>query len=118
MRRCISHRQASLTWKYAQGHMSTMMNAAQKSEAIAAFQTAITAAKGQERLAMILGCSQSRVSRIVNGESDCDAEMAARIHIRLSVPKWTLRPDLFDDPSPKRKPKASRKRAGSRGATA
>lgn len=92
-----------------------MMNDTQRASAIAAFEEAIKAAKNQSNLAMILNCSQSRVSRILSGESDIEAEMAARIDIKFKVPKWRLRPDLFDAPkSAAVAVKAKRKRAGTR----
>jgi DNA-binding transcriptional regulator YdaS (Cro superfamily) len=75
------------------------MNEQQKATALAAFEEAIKAANGQESLAMILGCSQARVSRIKDGTSRLEAEIAARIEKRWpKIPRWKLRPDLFDPP--------------------
>lgn len=75
-----------------------MMNEQQQALSLKAFALAIDKAKGQVALAQILNCSQARISRIARGESPCDGELAARIHRDVKVPKWDLRPDLFDRP--------------------
>jgi hypothetical protein len=90
-----------------------MMNDEQRTGAIEAFREAIKAADGQVNLGMVLGCSQSRVSRILAGDSDIEAEMAARIEQRWKIPRYRLRPDLWDEPPAE---KAKRIRAAKRGA--
>lgn len=75
------------------------MNASQKEQAGTAFLAAVKKAKNQVGLGMILGCSQSRISRIISGDSDCEAVMAVEIEKRLGIPRYDLRPDLFDKPA-------------------
>lgn len=75
-----------------------MMNEQQRAASLKAFAHAIDKAGGQVALAMVLQCSQARVSRILAGESVLDGEMAARIAKEYRIPKWDLRPDLFDKP--------------------
>lgn len=45
--------------------------------------------------------SQQTISRMLNGESRLTGELAVAIHKATSgaVPKWKLRPDLFEEPS-------------------
>lgn len=74
------------------------MNDQQRALSLKAFSRAIVKAGGQVSLSQILDCSQARISRIVRGESDIPAEMAVRVGERFKVPKWDLRPDLFDRP--------------------
>lgn len=90
------------------GILRAMMTDEQRASAIETFKEVIGKANGQSALAMVLQCSQSRVSRILNGESDIEAEMAARIQAKYGVPKWRLRPDLFDAPPQKRRPRPRR----------
>jgi DNA-binding transcriptional regulator YdaS (Cro superfamily) len=105
-------RQPLLTKKYSPAHSGLMMNDKQKAASLAAFASAIEKAGGQVRLGHTLSCSQARISRILAGESVLDAEMAARIHRDVGVPKWELRPDLFDPPPVPIKPaKIASKRA-------
>jgi DNA-binding transcriptional regulator YdaS (Cro superfamily) len=75
-----------------------MKNSTHAELAELAFRAAIHKAGGQGPLAMALGSSQTRMSRIVQGESQLEAEMAARIDRLYRIPKYDLRPDLFDPP--------------------
>lgn len=55
----------------------------------------------QAKLVSAIGCfSQQTVSRVLNRESPASAELAVAIHTATGgkVPKWTVRPDLFDAP--------------------
>jgi len=55
----------------------------------------------QQKLAKAIGCfSQQTISRALNRDNDPAPELAAAIHnaSRGAVPKWLIRPDLFDAP--------------------
>lgn len=55
----------------------------------------------QQKLAKAVGCfSQQAISRALNRENDPAPKLAAAIHnaSRGAVPKWLIRPDLFDAP--------------------
>jgi DNA-binding transcriptional regulator YdaS (Cro superfamily) len=56
----------------------------------------------QAKLVEAIGCfSQQTISRVLNCENEPAPELAAAIHNATGgkVPKWTLRPDLFDAPA-------------------
>lgn len=95
------------------GILPAMMTDEQRAGAIEAFREAIKTADGQVNLGMVLDCSQSRVSRILAGQSDIEAEMAVRIEKKWNVPRYRLRPDLWDEPPAE---KAKRIRAAKRSA--
>lgn len=55
----------------------------------------------QAKLVEAIGCfSQQTISRILNRENDPSAELAVAIHNASNgdVPKWKIRPDLFEAP--------------------
>ncbi|MDP9572417.1 UNVERIFIED_ORG: DNA-binding transcriptional regulator YdaS (Cro superfamily) [Agrobacterium larrymoorei] len=55
----------------------------------------------QVKLVEAIGCfSQQTISRILNRENDPSAELAVAIHnaSKGNVPKWKIRPDLFEAP--------------------
>ena len=52
----------------------------------------------QSDLARAIGCAQQTISKLLNGEIRVSAEQAVAIHkaTRGAVPKYSLRPDLFE----------------------
>lgn len=55
----------------------------------------------QQKLAKAIGCfSQQTISRALNRDNDPAPELAVAIHTASNgaVPKWLIRPDLFDSP--------------------
>lgn len=66
---------------------------------------AIKACKTQQLLAEAMGVKQQTVSKLLNRERGISAEMALLIDKATNgaVPKHELRPDLFEDPSRKRR---------------
>ncbi len=55
----------------------------------------------QQKLAKAIGCfSQQTISRALNRDNDPAPELAVAIHnaSQGAVPKWLIRPDLFDSP--------------------
>ncbi|MBB3313668.1 DNA-binding transcriptional regulator YdaS (Cro superfamily) [Rhizobium sp. BK196] len=55
----------------------------------------------QAKLVEAIGCSsQQSISRFLNREAETSPEVAVAIHKASEgkVPKWILRPDLFDAP--------------------
>lgn len=56
----------------------------------------------QAKLVEAIGCfSQQTISRVLNCENEPAPELAVAIHNATGgvVPKWKIRPDLFDDPA-------------------
>ncbi|NTG94228.1 transcriptional regulator [Rhizobium rhizogenes] len=56
----------------------------------------------QAKLVENIGCfSQQTISRALNRENEPAAELAVAIHNSTGgvVPKWVIRPDLFDAPA-------------------
>lgn len=56
----------------------------------------------QAKLVEAIGCfSQQTISRILNRENEPSAELAVAIHNASNgnVPKWQIRPDLFEAPA-------------------
>jgi len=80
------------------------MTKEEKTRALQAFAYAIRKAGGQAMLAIALDCSQARVSRIANDESEISAAMAVTIERRYGIPRHDFRPDLYDRPRSKKKP--------------
>lgn len=62
-----------------------------------AIERAIEKAGGQTALAKLVGRSQGAVSQWVR-ERKVPAEMAVKIERATGVPRYELRPDLFDAP--------------------
>jgi DNA-binding transcriptional regulator YdaS (Cro superfamily) len=63
--------------------------------------TAVEFFGSQAKLVDAIGCfSQQTISRVLNCENDPAPELAVAIHNATDgkVPKWLLRPDLFDAP--------------------
>lgn len=55
----------------------------------------------QAKLVDAIGCfSQQTISRVLNRENEPAPELAVAIHnaTDAKVPKWKIRPDLFDAP--------------------
>lgn len=74
------------------------MNGEQTKRSLLAFAYAIRKAGGQQKMAMVLDCSQPRISRISNETSEITATMAVSIERHYGVPRYDLRPDLYDRP--------------------
>lgn len=85
--------------------MLTAMNDAQKAESVRAFKEAIEKANGQMPLAMVIGMSQPTVHRISIGARPIEAQEAARIEKEYGIPRYRLRPDLYDAPKRRRSQK-------------
>lgn len=68
-----------------------------KNEAI---KKAIELVSSQEALAKAMGCSQSRVSRLLLEQQKVEAEDAIAIEAATGgqIPRWRLRPDLWTQP--------------------
>lgn len=69
-----------------------------------AVKEAIDVCKSQEALAKAMGCSQSRVSRLLLQQQDLDGDDAVAIERATDgqIPRWRLRPDLWPQPLPER----------------
>lgn len=55
----------------------------------------------QAKLVEAIGCfSQQTISRTLNRDNEPDPKLAVAIHTATNgqVPKWTIRPDLFEAP--------------------
>lgn len=61
---------------------------------------AIDICNSQEALAKAMGCSQSRVSRLLLEQQKVEAEDAIAIEAATGgqIPRWRLRPDLWSQP--------------------
>jgi len=64
-------------------------------------ERAIKIAGSQPRLAERSGLSQQHISKLLNCERSITAEVAIAIEkgTGLAVPRWRLRPDLWDRPA-------------------
>lgn len=96
--------------------MENLTNA-QQADSLKAFADALKAAKSQVAMASTLGVSQAQISRMSRGEIPIDASVAASIQKFYQVPKYRLRPDIFDPPRGYKPPKPSRAKAGKRATT-
>ena len=65
---------------------------------------AIDLVGSQEKLAKSMGCSQSRVSRLLLEQQQIEAEDAVAIERATDgqIPRWRMRPDLWTQPLPER----------------
>ena len=72
-----------------------------KSEHHSGMALAVEHFGSQQKLVEALGCfSQQTISRVLNCENKPAPELALAIHHSTNgkVPKWVIRPDLFDAP--------------------
>ncbi|WP_210173140.1 transcriptional regulator [Methylobacterium hispanicum] len=69
---------------------------------------AVRIAGSQARLARALAISQPRVSQLCKQVEQCSAEIAVAIEQATAgeIPRWHMRPDLFDMPKGAKPPPA------------
>lgn len=72
-------------------------------------EAAIKAVGSQAELAKRCGCAQQTISKMLNREIPIKGEWARAIDQATAgkIPRWQLRPDLFDAPSPAAQPQES-----------